>query len=158
MAKFEFVTNKSSMAFYNGPSGTTYVINLGLPFLVKNKKDIAFFEKNYRFKKVGVVQSLFKKPEAKPDVDEVLKKELLEVEGLSEESANLLVETYHSKERLMEAVEQGFDLHESVPKSEQELLKAHLLKDLADLEKPEEEESKKKKSKKSRKKNKKGDT
>jgi len=156
MAKFEFVTNKSSMASYNGPSGTTYVINLGLPFCVKNKKDIAFFEKNYRFKKVGVMEALLKKHEPLKDVDELLKKELLEVEGLSEESANLLVDTYHSKEKLMEAVEQGFDLHESIPKHEQELLKAYLLKDLTDLEKPKEEEPKKK-SKKSKKKKKKGD-
>ncbi len=140
MAKFMFLTQSSGTATRDGPSGTRYVINKGAPFEVKDKQDIEYFSKfPQRFGKVGL---LTPKPEPSKDVDELLRKRLSSIKGLSKKNVDKLVEVYHSEENLMATLEEGNKLDQSVPMKQQELVKKNFLKDMLreeEKEKPKEE-------------------
>lgn len=130
MAKFIFETLTQSMASYLAPSGIVYTIMIGQPFEVKDKGDIKFFEDNKRFKKVSV----FTKVKAdKVDPEEEFRNKLLEIEGLGEDTAEVVVDIYRSEKDFVEVITQKSPLDPCISKEEQELLvKAFMPEELQD--------------------------
>ena len=123
-----------SITSYRGPSGENYIIKMGEPFIVKNKQDIKFFEKNNkRFKKLNAVQHKKAKKKAKKasiakgNEEETLAKELeknlSEIKGLTPEAIAFLVKTYLDEKHLILAIEDGGDLGEGLTKEEKVLVK-----------------------------------
>ena len=123
MAKFIFETMQSSSATYDGPSGTRYTFYESAPTVVTNKDDIEFFRGNYRFKEQGILSGAGK---PKPDIDEVFRRELNEIEGLSIETIEILVETYLSKKNMEDELIEGNKLPEAVSDKEQDIIAKYL--------------------------------
>ena len=58
MAKFICITQHAHLQSVRGPKGINYETLRGLPFVVTEKEDIAYFEKNKRFEKIGLAQAV----------------------------------------------------------------------------------------------------
>ncbi len=129
VTKFNFITQTSRLADYTGPSGINYIINIGIPFNVTDKSDIAFFEsKPQRFSKVTI---LSKAPEKPKDLDVQLKEYLEGIKGISEKTADEVVKQYISKDNLVDELQQGYKMHKSIPNSHAGKIRAHILKEIA---------------------------
>ena len=127
VTKFRFLSQFSRLANYTGPSGMNYIINIGIPFIVKDKADIAFFESNKRFKKVTI---LSKEPEKPKDLDEQLKEYLEGIQGISEKTVEEVVKQYISKDNLVDELQQGYKMVKSIPNTHAEKIKEHVLKEI----------------------------
>ena len=125
MVKFVFTTQSNRTTRYNGPSGAGYVINQGFSFEVTNPMDIAFFDKNSRFKRV----ILPKKPEpVKPEkLEEDWLAELQDIWGISRKMAGIVFELYPRKDALIEALEMRYKLGPEIPKKREDVLRKHFL-------------------------------
>ena len=135
MVNFIFKTQQDELTTFDGPSGERYTINQGMSFKVGNEKDIEFFRNNLRFqeqgiikKAEGIIKEIIKKPEPKPDVDELLSKELDKVKGLTKKTKDRVVELYFSLEHLTDQIEQNYPLDPSLSLKQKKLLKEHILK------------------------------
>lgn len=125
MTKFIFVTQQSRTASRQAPSGEVFVITKGLPFKVKDPRDVEYFDNNHRFRRVGLLEN--PKQEPQKDEEDALMEELSMVPELEKEDKENLVKLYRSKDHLVETLEQGYDLDVSVHKYHVELLKSHFL-------------------------------
>ena len=124
MAKFIFLTLQQSMTTYRGTSGIDYHIDKGQPFVVKNKADIEFFTNNKRFERQGFMKK--SKPVVDTSADD-LRKELLTIKDLGEDTAEVIIDIYGSKKKLLEVLEEGLKLDASISADEQELIKKHYM-------------------------------
>ena len=97
MAKFILNTQMSDTATFDGPSGTRYIINRGIPFIVTKENDIDFFSNNHRFTKTGF---LVQAPEPIPIPEEAFKTEVSKIKGITKKTKELLVEKYVTKKNL----------------------------------------------------------
>ena len=127
MVKFVFVTQQSRTATRQGPSGSTYVINKGLPFKVSDSLDVEYFDNNKRFRRVGILES--PKQELQKEPSDILKAKLSQAKRLSAKTVDKLVEIYQSEENLVDAVEQGNDLDSSITKKQQEVVRKLFVKE-----------------------------
>lgn len=117
--KFVFNTMAEDITTYTGPSGTMYTINKGFPFEVVNNDDIAFFKSNKRFSEYGLKQVLKEalNPEPKVSDEEILMSELNNIVGISDKTKDKIVEIYVTKKFLVDQIEEGYELDESIPKT-----------------------------------------
>ena len=128
VTKFTFKTQTSGTANYTGPSGINYIINRGNPFQVDDPRDIAFFESNPRFGKVSIFS---KKPEKPKDLDEQLRDYLNGIKGISKKTIEEVVKTYINKNNLVDELQQGYKMHNSIPNSHAGKIRAYVLKEIA---------------------------
>lgn len=113
MTQFLFDTLQSRSTTYDGPSGTRYIIYVNQPFIVENKQDIEFFRKKKQFREVGKKH----KVEKTPDEDKKLLKKLTKIKGVSEKTAEKIVEMYGTEKKLIDAVDSQKELAEDIPKT-----------------------------------------
>lgn len=116
MVNFIFKTLTTSSTTYKGPSGRTYVIYKDQPFKVEDELDIAFFKINSRFEVKGIVSSIKKAVKKKKEVvkDDDLETWLTDIKGIGKKVADILIDTYGTKNKLFEVLENGGQLHEDV--------------------------------------------
>ena len=102
MTKFIFTTMVQSQTIYTAGSGKNYSIAKGAAFTVTDDVDIAFFDKNVRFRRVGIVEQAVNKivPSTDSPVDVVddFKKKLSSLEGISSLTVTKIVEYFADEE------------------------------------------------------------
>ena len=102
MVKFIFTTMVQSQTIYTAGSGKNYSIAKGAAFTVLDDVDIAFFDKNVRFRRVGIVEQAVNKivPSTDSPVDVVddFKKKLSSLEGISSLTVTKIVEYFADEE------------------------------------------------------------
>ena len=137
MAKFVLLNQRESLKSQTGASGEKYVSNRGKPFKVTNKEDIEYFSSfPKRFKKVGLLE---RGAEPEKDVDAQLTDKLSSIKGVSKKSVSTIVTAYHSEEKLMDAIENGYDLSPEVPDRQKEAVRKFFLEQEG-MDRPEEDE------------------
>lgn len=122
MAKFLCVTQVDRSLVFQAPT-RAYVSYLGMPFEVDNAEDIAFFEKNKRFRKPGIFENT--KPKPTEDVDKQLEKELAKIKGLSKATIGKIVEKYLTLKNLKDAIDAGYKLDPNIPDAQEKMLLKH---------------------------------
>jgi len=118
--KFKCITQTLRVGYHNAPSGETYILNKGQPFIVRNKEDIKYFLENKRFEKVGLLSDLMGSDDGAKGNDEetVLREELEGLSGISKKTVDTVVELYGSAQKIMDSISEGMKMDNTIPEKQ----------------------------------------
>jgi hypothetical protein len=121
MAKFICLTQVQNLATFPAPSGICYDSIKGTAFNVNENIDVEHFEKNSRFKKLGLVDKIIK-PKVEVQNDNDLKDFLNGVKGLTKFSIDKILNVYDTKEQVIDDIETDKKRFTITPKQKEILI------------------------------------